>query len=152
MSNDCRFDNHISKVIESSKSMMAWILRSFSTRKQEHMLLLWKTYVLPKLEYCSVLWCPLKAGLIKKMDSLQWSFLRKIKMDKSSNNYWQVLWTLNLYSTQRRRERYRIIYVWKIIENIVPNVNDSIHWYQRVRHGRKYKVDMVRGQSKEVSK
>ena len=146
MSNDCRFDDHIAKIIESCKSMIAWILRSFNTRKKDHMLLLWKTYVLPTLEYCSVLWCPLKTGLIQKIDALQWSFLRKMHMERRQN-YWQILRTLNLYSTQRRRERYRIIYVWKIIEQIVPNVNGSVQCYQHIRHGRKCKVNMVRGQS-----
>ncbi len=29
----------------------------------------------------------------------------------------------------------------------MPNMNDSIHWYQHVRHGRKCKVGTVRGQS-----
>ena len=30
---------------------------------------------------------------------------------------------LKLYSLQRRRERYIIIYVWKILEGLVPNLS-----------------------------
>ena len=30
---------------------------------------------------------------------------------------------LKMYSLQRRRERYRIIYVWKILEQQVPNIS-----------------------------
>ena len=37
-------------------------------------------------------------------------------------NYWQRLERLGLYSLERRRERYIIIYVWKIIHRIVPNI------------------------------
>ena len=33
---------------------------------------------------------------------------------------------LKLYSLQRMRERYGIIYVWKIIEGLVPNLSDPI--------------------------
>ena len=33
---------------------------------------------------------------------------------------------LKLYSLQRRRDRYTIIYVWKILESIVPNLNIPI--------------------------
>ena len=33
---------------------------------------------------------------------------------------------LKLYSLQRRREIYGIIYVWKIIEGMVPNLSDPI--------------------------
>ena len=32
---------------------------------------------------------------------------------------------LKMYSLQRRRERYRILYVWKIIEGLVPNLSVS---------------------------
>ena len=39
------------------------------------------------------------------------------------NFYWERLHSLRLYSLERRRERYRIIYVWKILENIVPNLS-----------------------------
>lgn len=37
-------------------------------------------------------------------------------------NYWERLKELKLYSLQRRRERYLVIYVWKILEGLVPNV------------------------------
>ncbi len=39
-------------------------------------------------------------------------------------NYWERLKSLNLYSLQRRRERYDIIYVWKILEGKVPNASN----------------------------
>ena len=31
-----------------------------------------------------------------------------------------------MYSLQRSRERYGIIYVWKIVEGLVPNLSDPI--------------------------
>ena len=36
-------------------------------------------------------------------------------------NYWDRLSIMKLYSVQRRHERYRIIYIWKILQGIVPN-------------------------------
>ena len=144
MSNNGRFDDHISQIISSCKSKMSWVLRAFNTRDKDHMLLLWKLYVLPEIEYCSVLWSPFKIGQIQKLDALQWSFLRKIHMSQKQN-YWETLASLNLYSTQRRRERYRIIYIWKIIEGIVPNVNSSVHCYNHIRYGRKCSVPRVKG-------
>ena len=36
-------------------------------------------------------------------------------------NYWDRLSSLKLFSLQRRRERYMIIHVWKIIHNHAPN-------------------------------
>ena len=37
-------------------------------------------------------------------------------------DYHQSLKKLNLYSLERRRERYLIIYAWQMIENIKENV------------------------------
>ena len=42
-------------------------------------------------------------------------------------SYSDRLSLLRLYSLQRRRERYCIIYVWKIIEDFVPN-NVTADW------------------------
>ena len=44
--------------------------------------------------------------------------------------------TLNFYSFQRRRERYSIIYVWQIVEGLVPNLSDPITCSLSDRRGR----------------
>ena len=44
-----------------------------------------------------------------------------------SNNYWDHLTHLKLYSLQRRRERYTILHVWKILEGHVPNISGEGH-------------------------
>ena len=42
-----------------------------------------------------------------------------------------------MYSLERRRERYRIIYVWKVLEDRVPNIgNDRICSKNHPRRGR----------------
>ena len=43
-----------------------------------------------------------------------------------------------MFSLERRRERYQIIYVWKIINLICPNLNasDNIECYQNRRFGK----------------
>ena len=38
-------------------------------------------------------------------------------------NYWQRLHKLQLYSAQRRNERYRLFYIWKSLRNMVPSLN-----------------------------
>ena len=39
-------------------------------------------------------------------------------------SYWEQLKYLRLFSHERRRERYRIIYIWKILEGLVPNIQN----------------------------
>ena len=65
------------------------------------------------------------------------AFSRKIRSSKREN-YWQRLKTYHLYSLERRRERYRIIYVWKILEGSVPNLSGQSKITHRTsfRHGR----------------
>ena len=142
MSSDCSFKKHIDNVIEAATKLSAWILRTFRSREPEVMLTLWRTLVLPKFDYCSQLWCPLKTGDIQRLEAVQKSFLRKIK-GSLNLNYWECLTKYNLYSLQRRRERYRIIYTWKILENLVPNTgNIGLQPHVTLRSGR-----CCRGQS-----
>ena len=101
--------------------MCSWILRTFKSRSPEVMKTLWKSLVLPILDYCSQLWCPISAGQIQQLEQIQQSFTRKIRLDERPD-YWERLNLLKMYSLQRRRERYRIIYVWKILEQQVPNI------------------------------
>ena len=88
------------------------------------MLTLWKSLVQPILDYCSQLWCPIQPGQVKQLEEVQKNFTRKIKLE-GKLDYWQRLKVLRLYSQERRRERYRIIYVWKFFENLVPAIHEG---------------------------
>ena len=144
LSDDCMFKEHINKVIEKARNMASWILRTFRTRESNPMLLLFKSLVLPILEYCSVIWSPQDVGSIQKLDIIQWSFIRKISTNIEPN-YWKRLVSMKLYSLQRRRERYRIIYIWKVLEGLVPNVNMKIKTSSNLhaRNGRKCQIPNV---------
>ena len=113
------------------------ILRTFQSRSPELMLTLWKSMVIPILDYCSQLWSPSKVGEIQQIEEIQKNFTRKIRSNRR-DDYWNRLKTYHLYSLQRRRERYRIIYVWKILEGLVPNLEDrsELHSKASLRYGR----------------
>lgn len=126
MSDSACFAEHINNVCTSMKNMSSWIMRTFTSRNHFAMITLWKTLVIPIHDYCSQLWSPNKAGTIQKLDLLQWSFIKKIRKNFNSD-YWECLNDMNLLSLQRRRERYQIIYLWKILEEIVPNPFTAFH-------------------------
>ena len=88
------------------------------------MVTLWKSMVQPILKYCSQLWCPVQSGQIKQLEEVQKSFTRKVKLE-GKYDYWERLKKLRLYSQERRREIYRIIYVWKVFENLVHAIQDG---------------------------
>ena len=112
------------------------------------MLTLWESLVQSRLEYCSQLWSPTQTGDIQAIEMVQRSFIRKIS-GCGHLNYWQQLKYLKLYSLERRRERYRIIYVWRMLENQVPNIMSADGSHEKVRalwhprRGRECCIDMV---------
>ena len=75
----------------------------------------------PHLDYCSQVWSPstIREDL-KSQEQVLRSFTRRIK-GYQNMEYWDRLKALKIFSTQRRMERYRIIYVWKVIRGIVPD-------------------------------
>ena len=137
MSADGSFKQHIQNMCQSANNMCSWILRTFQSRSPDLMLTLWKSLVLPILDYCSQVWSPSKIGHIQQIENVQKVFSRKIKWH-CREDYWDRLKSLNLYSLERRRERYRIIYVWKILEGMVPNLScrSKITTKTSLRYGR----------------
>ena len=120
MSDSAKFTDHINKVAKEAKRLSGWILRTFKSRDITCMLTLYKSLILPKMEYCCQLWNPASIGEIETLESIQRSFTSKI-LSINNKNYWERLESLKMYSLQRRRERYCIIYIWKMLEGIVQN-------------------------------
>ena len=62
----------------------------------------------------------MKVTDIAKLESVQRSFTSKIT-SVSHLDYWDRLKSLGLMSLQRRRDRYDLLYMWKILNGLVPN-------------------------------
>ena len=73
-----------------------------------------------KLEYCCPLWDPTSIEDIRTLETIQRSFTSKITSVKHLD-YWERIKSLKLQSLQRRRERYSIIHMWKVLHHISPN-------------------------------
>ena len=85
------------------------------------MVTLYKSLIRSRLEYCSPLWNPTKKlGDIRALENIQRSFTAKIE-GLGDSDYWERLSKLKLLSLQRRRERFIIFHVWKIIHGKSPN-------------------------------
>ena len=125
MSAHCSSEFHIKKWCEKCTNLSGWILRTFSTRNITTMLTLFKSLVLSRLDYSSQLWSPYLVKHIDQLEKIQRSFTKHI-CGMQSLDYSDRLVFLKLYSLQRRRVCYCIIYVWKIIEGLVPNFSNPI--------------------------
>ena len=62
MSSSGNFKQHIRTMVDAAQQLCGWILRTFSTRKKDPMLLLWRSLIRSKLEYCCQLWSPAQTG------------------------------------------------------------------------------------------
>ena len=82
------------------------------------MLTIWRSLVQSKLDYTSQLWSPSDQTSIGRLESVARHFTAKID-GMAGLDYWERLKSLHLYSQERRRERYRIIYLWKVAQGQV---------------------------------
>ena len=70
---------------------------------------------------------------MEKIENLQKNFFNRIPKVKHLN-YWEKLKFLKMNSQERRMERYRILYVWKILEN--KALNCGLESIEHERRGR----------------
>ena len=105
-----------------------WILRTFSSRDNVDL-------VMSRLYYGCQLWSPYLIKHINMVEKVQRSFTRFIS-GMAGLSYTERLTVLKLYFLQRRRERDIIIYVWKILEGLVPNLYPPICTKTSDRRGR----------------
>ena len=116
------FEYHINDVVQRASIMSGWVLRTFKSRSPTLMLTLFKTMVLSKLDSCSPVYHPTSSvSLTTKIERVQRSFTRKIE-GMNGLNYWLRLKLLRLYSVERRRERFRIVYLFKMLHGFVQNI------------------------------
>ena len=130
---DLSWSPHINNLADDGKKISSWILSVFKDRSANTMLPLYKTLVRSRLEYCSPLWNPAKVEDIMKLENLQRTLTAKIT-EVRHLSYWERLKSLELMSTQRRRERYIIIHVYKILHELAPN-DISMQFHQTSRRG-----------------
>lgn len=123
LSRNLKFSDHISNTVTKAKKMTYWILRTFKNREKETMMTLFKQMVLGIVEYCCPLWSPTDITSIENLEKIQQTFTRQISGMNSADrpDYWKRLKILKIYSLERRRERYMILYVFKALGNKIPN-------------------------------
>ena len=132
ISSDGTYREHISKIVKKAKRLSGWIDRSFIRNDvywRRHMI---RTYILSVIDYASQVWSPVTQSELNKLEAVQRTYtFRTDGMDKL--DYWQRLQVMNLQSIQRRHERYKIIYLWKIINGLVPQCD--VQWTVNERRG-----------------
>ena len=150
VSNDLSWSAHIRSISNKARQMAAWVFSVFHTRSTDTMITLYKSMVRSHLEYCSPLWNPTKVADIQELESVQRTFTSKI-CGLQDHHYWDRLKSLSLMSLQRRRERYIVLHMWKILHGLTSN-DLQIEFIENQRLGTKAKVPGVAKGSKLAHK
>ena len=150
MNDKATFDDHINKVCAKVTQKAGWVLRTFLSREIHFMKLMWKQLIQPHIDYGSQLWQPPQSMNLQRIEKLQQTYTKKITKVRNEN-YWKRLQMLKLNSQQRRLERYRIIYVWKSIEGLVPDLGLKVKYCPETRRGRLCEIPTIsKGASERI--
>ena len=150
VSSDLSWSPHIATIAQKSRQMAAWVLSVFYTRLPDIMLTLYKSMVRSLVEYCCPLWNPVKISDIQELESVQKTFTSKIAGMKGVS-YWDRLKQLNIMSLQRRRERFIIMHMFKILHSMTSN-DLNIEFVSRPRLGYLAKIPSINKDSSAANK
>lgn len=119
ISNNLSSTNHCSYVFSKASKIAALITRSFISQNRQLMCRAFKCYVRPILEYCSQVWNPYTLNNIKRIESVQRRFTKKLFPKTFS--YEKRLEILHLETLQYRRLVNDIYLTHHIIhDNLLP--------------------------------
>ena len=141
VSSDLSWSAHVNTIASRARGIAAWVLSAFKTRDRTTMLTLYKSLIRSHLEYCCPVWSPHKISDMEQIESVQRTFTSRI-WGVQHLNYWERLKSLNIMSLQRRRERYLVILMWKILHGNCPN-DLNIKFASPSRQGIKALVPML---------
>ena len=89
---------------------------------------------------------PYKSIEMEKIENLQRQFTKRIP-EVNKLHYWERLKTLKMLCQERRMERYRIIYTWKILEGKSPNCGVTSKTHERL--GRTCEIPQLNKNSRQ---
>ena len=111
-----KFSNHILEMVKKANQRAALIHRSFLSKNTNNLILAYKTYVRPLLEYASPIWNPSQLNLINNIEAVQKKFTKRLP-GLSGLSYPERLTILHLQSLEHRRLQFDLVTCFKIIHN-----------------------------------
>ena len=120
ISNDLKWRHHIDHLYKQASFCCYQIFKCTRSRNIFTLLQLYKTYIRPKLEYCTTVWSPYLVQDISKIESIQRSFTKFafIRCGIQFDSYNDRLRKINLKTLEERRLIFDLILVFKIINGL----------------------------------
>lgn len=138
---DLKFSTHINHIVRKASTRCYLLRRCFTSRDTATLVRAFKVYVLPIVEYCSVVWSPHLVRDIELMESVQRRFTKRLP-GLWNVQYSQRLRKVGLERLDVRRVRLDLIMTYKILFGLVRV--DSIQFFtpshNTITRGHKYKL------------
>ena len=132
---DLSWGPHIDEVSSKAKKQLGVLYRHFHSANPTVLLQLYKTLVLPTLDYCSSLWDPCYTVHSKKLESVQ-SFAARVITKSWRGSVTYLLSRLQLPSLELRRRKQKVALCYRILNNmsIIPPTFFTAHPSPHLRH------------------
>ena len=120
------WDLHIDRITKKANSTLAFLSRNIGRCPTSIKAQCYSTLVRPTIEYASSVWSPAKKGSTNRIEAVQRRAARFATGDYSRySSVTTMLQNLNWQSLQARRDRARIIMMYRIINNLVDIPSDT---------------------------
>src|SRR5579872_673237 len=104
-----KFTAHMAKNVTTAKQSTSLLFRAFLSRDPKFLIVAYKSYILPLLEYCSPVWSPHSVGDILLLESVQRRFIKRIP-GLENMSYEARLEALDMISLECRRLQFDLVF------------------------------------------
>ena len=139
---DLKFDRHVLSIVARAKQRAAIIHRCFLSRNVNNLILAFKTYVRPLLEYAPQVWSPHLLYLIDAIESVQRSFTKRLP-GFANLTYAERLTNLKLDSLEQRRMHFDLTMCYNIVHGLsAVSFDDSFTFNNSCTRGHSLKLNV----------
>jgi hypothetical protein len=129
------FSDHISSIIAKAKQRLFLLKKIFISKNTSILIKGFKTYVIPLLEYCSPIWNPSSANDIRRIESVQRMFTKKLA-GYQGLSYTARLEKAGLCTLELRRLRADLCLCYKILHGHIDTPIQNLFELDKTRQSR----------------
>ena len=142
-----KFGEHISMVVANAKQRMSLLLRCFKTKDPFYLMIGFKSFILPLVEYCSPVWSPHLVKDVLLVESVQRVFTKRIPALKGLT-YSQRINFLGIQTLERRRLENDLVTCFKILNGFLSGPPEAYGLSLSKRRSRGHSLKLAMEQPK----
>ena len=146
LNNDLKWSPQIKNVTSKASRLIYTVLKSFKTKDPNFYINLYKTHILPIIEYNSTTWNPNLITETQDLEKIQQRFTKQLC--KTTNikfsDYYHRLKILKLETLEERRIKQDLIILYKILNDIIDvDFKDSFKLNNSIRQLRGHNLRLI---------